>query len=111
MFPVEREEYDQKTGHRPEYAPRYVSDIGVANRFFRDQKAESGLEPEPSHQLSAKGLREIAKPLLTVRYPPCGVPEHLADRGLRCVNRREKSERVTWLISHFDLSSDTIVDH
>src|ERR1700757_5331404 len=111
MLPVESEEYDQNTGHCPEDAARYVSDICPPNRFLRDQKAEPGLKPEPSHKPSPKGLRVIDKPVLTARHPPCGVPKRLADRDLCSINRRKKSERMTRLISHLDISSDTIVHH
>src|ERR1700758_5867458 len=111
MLPVESEEYDQNTGHCPEDAARYVSDIRAPNRLLRDQKPAPCLEPEASHKLSPKGLRVIDKRVLTARHPTCGVPKRLADRDLRSINRREKSEWMTRLISHLDISSDTIVNH
>src|ERR1700758_5454695 len=111
MLPVESEEYDQNTGHCPEDAARYVSDIRAPNRLLGDQKTEPCLKLESSHKLSPKGLRVIDKPVLTARHPPCWVPKRLADRHLRSINRREKSERMTRLISHLDMSSDTIFDH
>src|SRR5215469_14729786 len=111
MLPVESEEYDQNTGHCPEDTARYVVDICAPNRLLSDQKAEPCLKPESSHKLSSKGLWVIDEPVFTARHPPCGVPKRPADRDLRSVNRRKKSERMTRLIGHLDISSDTVVNH